>query len=70
MRRTDIKTGRWYKNKEDDYGFYKALEILSPGEKENSSNKVMVKCLRSPWGFNDNVGRVRYIRPGNLTKII
>nr|WP_312985472.1 hypothetical protein [Clostridioides sp.] len=68
MRSTDIKIGEWYKNKENNYGFYKALEILNPGEKENDSNKIMVKCVHSAWGCNDNVGIIRYIKPSNIIK--
>ena len=69
MKYTNIEIGEWYKNKEDDYGYYKALEILKPQRGENNTKRITVKCLHSSSGCNDKFGIIRYLKPVNIVKI-
>lgn len=68
MRPQDIKIGEYYRLKSSpDYGFVKAIEIISAKDKRNPTTRKIVKCEHTVHK-NDNYGFMRYFEPSDLIK--
>lgn len=68
MRACDIVIGDSYRHKDHpNYCYAKAIEILKPKQRENTSDYIVVKC---EWSVdkNDSFGLIKYFKPSNLVK--
>lgn len=68
MRIKETVKGESYRHKDNQgYGWAKVIEVLKPGDRENTNTYTVVKC---EWSIDKNgrFGMIKYFRPSDLVK--